>query len=200
VRNSLYQIVNLIAWVCREQGLDSEDFSKESLIAQFNELPFLGLFREWLFDVIDLYGESVAERKIAVNVEFLDSITDYIRLNLQNEISLQSVAEAFSISRSHLSRIFKEGKGMSFQDFVVSEKFVRAAELLVENADESITVISRSLGYFDLAYFSKLFKARYGMTPSQYRKQHRTVDPLHRISTDRGGAEVNGSSESGATG
>ena len=111
-----------------------------------------------------------------MNDDFISKVTAHIRANLDNDLSLQSVASAFSISQSHLSRVFKDGEGVSFQNYAVAAKFERASEMLMENQDQTITRVAKSLGYHDLAYFSKLFKGYYGMTPSQYRKWHSQKD------------------------
>jgi len=135
-------------------------------------IEFISSFKILIPNLIDIYKECICLRNLHIEDDFMKQISSFIKTNIDNDLSQRSVAEKFSISQSHLSRIFKEGMGVNFSDYVINTKFERASELLIEEKDETITQIAKKLGYLDLPYFSKLFKERYGMTPTRYRKNY----------------------------
>jgi len=61
---------------------------------------------------------------------------------------------------------------VKFSDFIFEKKLGKAASLLLADKKKSVSKIVESLGYLNLSYFSKIFKEKYGFTPSQYKKYH----------------------------
>jgi two-component system response regulator YesN len=102
----------------------------------------------------------------------INGIKDYINDHCTDEISLTSIAETFRLSSSHLSRLFKRVSGENIVNYIVNAKLEQAAEMLTSLPDENIKDISGKLGYFTAAYFGRLFKEKYGVTPSAYRKRY----------------------------
>ncbi|WP_313583687.1 helix-turn-helix transcriptional regulator [Lacrimispora sp.] len=70
----------------------------------------------------------------------------------------------------NLSRSFKDILGAAYSDFVLDAELERGAQMLVEG-NEPIKNIISFLGYEIPSYYSKIFKNKYGVTPSQYRKE-----------------------------
>ncbi|MBW7458429.1 AraC family transcriptional regulator, partial [Paenibacillus sepulcri] len=93
-------------------------------------------------------------------------ITQYIKTHLQQEITLQEVADTFYISSNYLSRLFKEVSSMSFTEFVLYEK-TELAIVMMKNG-KSLTEISEKLGYLNLSSFTRMFKKVRGASPSRY--------------------------------
>lgn len=98
----------------------------------------------------------------------IDAIVRYIKDHCFEEISLKSISRRFYLNPAYLGRLFKNTKGIHFNDFVVDCRIDRAARLLL---DEGLMVyeVSEKAGYKDINYFSRLFKSRKGVTPSEYR-------------------------------
>ena len=104
------------------------------------------------------------------SIRLIDEISEYIRLHCCENITLPVVAEAFHVTPSHLSRLFKSVRGENFSSYVLDQKLTLAAQLLLQSPDMSIMQISESLGYYTPTYFTRLFKEKFGVTPSQYRR------------------------------
>ena len=111
-------------------------------------------------------GESISKK-------FIDRIIEYIDEHI-NDVSLNGVAEHFSVSVAHLSRVFKESVGINFSDYVAEKKLLKAVELLLDDNNYNISDIAKILGYNTPAYFSRKFKERFELTPAMYRKQYKT--------------------------
>ncbi len=73
-------------------------------------------------------------------------------------------------SRHHFSRIFKRVKGVSPQAFILQARIDAAAALLLESS-HSVQRISELTGYADVYFFSRQFKEKTGLNPTQFRRK-----------------------------
>lgn len=94
---------------------------------------------------------------------------NYIDFNLNEDLSLNAIADKFSVNASYLSKQFKKENEMNLTEYVnrkrigKSLKYIAATDLSVQN-------IAELVGIFDENYFSRLFKKYQQMSPSKYRK------------------------------
>lgn len=99
-------------------------------------------------------------------------VIQHIQLNYSQEMSLSMLADIAGISESYLIRLFKKEAGSSVFQYIAFLRCRHAAEML-ENQDIPVQEISSYVGYEDNNYFVKVFRKQYGMTPTEYRSQHR---------------------------
>ena len=102
----------------------------------------------------------------------MKAVIDYIERNLKKGISLEDVANHVNISTYYLSKIFKKEMGVNFITYVTDRKMDLAKEMLV-NTDIPVLNIALDLAYNEANYFSKAFKKKTGLTPSEYREKYR---------------------------
>lgn len=126
--------------------------------------------------LIDLYktAEPKQPRTVAANHENLRSeqisfAKRYLSSHLSENLSLAQIAEGCSMSVPKLKLLFTEQCGCGPIAYFISMKIHAAKEMLC-NSSLSITQIAEQLGFQSLHYFSKLFKEKTGMTPSEYAK------------------------------
>lgn len=93
----------------------------------------------------------------------------YINANLSLTLSTDEILKHSFVSKSTLTKHFRNEVGMSLHEYVFDKVMFEAEQLLREN-NLSIGEISDKLGFYDQFYFSRCFKARYGISPSEYRK------------------------------
>lgn len=95
-------------------------------------------------------------------------VLEYLNKNYFNDISLNDVAKNVNLSYNYLSKVFKDGIGKSFIDYLTELRLEKSMKLL---ADQSISIkeICQRIGYNDPNYYSKAFKKITGMTPTEYR-------------------------------
>ena len=91
----------------------------------------------------------------------------YIQFNYSHDISVDDIAKAVGVSRSHLYRVFMANVGQSPIDYLTGYRISEACSLL-KNAHLSIAEIAVSVGFFDQFYFSRVFKKVNGVPPSKY--------------------------------
>ena len=93
---------------------------------------------------------------------------DYIEKRMSEDLSLEDVAEAINVSPFYLSRLFKEVRGENYINYLTDLRMRKARELL-KNPRSSIKEISSEVGFNDQNYFSRIFKNKFGMTPTEFR-------------------------------
>lgn len=97
----------------------------------------------------------------------LNYITDYIKKNLKNDVSLKKLSNITSMSTTSFYRFFKRELGMSPLEFILNEK-LKCAKRLLNNPTMQINEVCYLSGFESANYFSRLFKKYEGMTPKQY--------------------------------
>lgn len=104
------------------------------------------------------------------NEDILECAIFIINNNYCNDqLSIDSISDQLHINRSCLYRIFKARLGKSPQQYLIQYRIDRAKDL-IENKDLPFNVIASSVGYKDPLSFSREFKHKVGVSPSDYRK------------------------------
>lgn len=89
--------------------------------------------------------------------------------NIENEISLELIANEVHISKDYVGKIFKQRVMYNFNDYVTKIKMEHAKYLLLSGDYRNYEVCEK-LGYKKTDYFASLFKSYTGYTPTEYRK------------------------------
>lgn len=124
---------------------------------------------EWLKDRIVFSCGNISNKKTESSNDVIESSKQYIEKNFTKNISLDDISEKVNISSYYLSRIFKEGTGENFIDYLTRLRIEKAKELL-STTQYSMKEICMMSGYSDPNYFSKSFKKNVGVTPTEYRE------------------------------
>lgn len=102
----------------------------------------------------------------------IERANEYIRENCCREtFSIEELAEFLHISKSYLSKIYKEETGESVWNFVMRVRITKAKELLV-TTDATNFAIANSIGYSSEYHFSRAFSKLVGVSPSVYKKMY----------------------------
>lgn len=104
------------------------------------------------------------------NMDKIKDVIKYIEENYRKPISIDEIAAVCNFSSSHFMKYFKKVMGTSFIDYLNEYRLSMASRLLLSSTD-SILEIAADCGYENLSYFNRLFKKKYGMTPSAYRNR-----------------------------
>ena len=118
----------------------------------------------------ETYAFDSINKKYVVN-----KIVNYFADHYSEKISLDQIAENLYLSQYYISRIFKSEIGESPIGYLINIRLEKAKELL--DSDESLSVqqVATNVGYEDAFYFSRLFKKKYGVSPSIYKNKGLSV-------------------------
>lgn len=93
----------------------------------------------------------------------------YVKENYNHTITIPQAAAICGFSESHFMKLFKELTGKSFTQYLKDYRLEIASRKLLET-HEKIIEISENTGFPNHSYFSRSFYAKYGVSPSAYRK------------------------------
>ena len=109
-------------------------------------------------------GSDIMERH-----EKLAEVLQYIHVNIRKNILQSELSDILGMTPDSFYRMFRRLLGYAPKDFIISEKLRIAREMLALG-ELPIGEISKMLGYDNQLYFSALFRKKYGICPTEYRK------------------------------
>jgi signal transduction histidine kinase/DNA-binding response OmpR family regulator len=110
-----------------------------------------------------------------VDQKFLADLTAIVEANLnRSDLSVEDVARSLGISRVQLYRKVKAVLGTGVTDFIQGIRLTKARQLLLDD-ELTIAEVAYQLGFSSPSYFSTSFKARYQVSPSEFRAMHTTA-------------------------
>ncbi|GAA3956841.1 helix-turn-helix transcriptional regulator [Allohahella marinimesophila] len=92
----------------------------------------------------------------------------HIDAALPENLTLERMADWVNMSPFHFARLFRASIGCAPYQYVLEQRLIRARDLLRQSG-QKITVIALLCGFGDHSHFSRAFRKRFGVTPSQYR-------------------------------
>ena len=99
----------------------------------------------------------------------VEQVKIFLAENLEQHLSLGDICAQFWVSRTALSRKFRKIEGKGVMDYFIDLK-IDEAKTRIRHSAASFTDIAEGLGFSSVGYFSKIFKGRVGMTPTEYSK------------------------------
>ncbi len=124
--------------------------------------------------VIKLLGYIVAHKKqqdfSGKHIErVIQKVRFYIHEHIEHEIDLQKLSEEHQIGYSYFRKMFKKYTGVSPRQYHLELKIIRARELIL-TTEKSIKEIGYDLGFKSIFYFSRFFKNKVGVNPSELKR------------------------------
>ncbi|MEM6643087.1 MAG: two-component regulator propeller domain-containing protein [Bacteroidota bacterium] len=108
----------------------------------------------------------------SLDEKFMNRVMAFIEKNIGlTEFTVEMLASECGMSQLHLNKKLKVLVGKTANSFIRSIRLKRAAQLLVKNR-YSVNEIMYEVGFIDAKYFRSCFKKEFGMTPTDYQKEH----------------------------
>lgn len=123
----------------------------------------LDFFEKEMTDFQSLYNRKNSSE------ELLNNIIEYMKANIYGNINMLNISERFNVSASYINRLMKMRYNTTPMDYYIRLKIEEAKRLIIEDKNIMIKDISDSLCFSDQHYFSKVFKAYVGVSPSEYK-------------------------------
>lgn len=157
------RIIHKQGWVVKE--VMGNDFS------YFQNLQALSTKQQtyqWITRITKNYIEFMKCQKKSISHQAIKTILDLIEKEMNQELTLQMVADKLYINSSYLSRLFKQETGKSFSSYVLERKMETAKQILLKGS--KIYDAANMTGFKDPSYFTKVFRKYWGVTPGEITK------------------------------
>ncbi|WP_295124862.1 AraC family transcriptional regulator [uncultured Chitinophaga sp.] len=126
----------------------------------------------WHYLASFLYEDKT---KPAGNNDATDAAIDYMQRHVDQNLSLENIAQQVNFSPSHFSLLFRKKTGFSPIEYYNHLKMQRACQYLLFT-DRRIKEIALAVGLADQHYFSRIFKKTMGVSPQDYRNKRSAGD------------------------
>lgn len=153
-----YKAVKSILDEMIEEYERRSDGVKSMLISRFTQLAVM---------LSRLYSFEVSENK--QDIINIAKAVSYIENHFDESISVAELAELSHYSERHFMRIFRKAYNASPIEYIINLRINRACALLT-GAELTVSETAVKCGFDDVNYFSRLFKKKTGVSPSEYRK------------------------------
>ncbi|MDU5913033.1 MAG: AraC family transcriptional regulator [Anaerococcus vaginalis] len=115
--------------------------------------------------------EIVITNDIKINKQ-IDYIKNFIDNNYSEDIKLESLSKMAYMNKFHLIAEFKQSYRVTPIDYLILKRIEVTKNLLI-STNHSMEEISSIVGFNSQSYFNQVFRKKVGLTPSQFRKNHR---------------------------
>lgn len=168
IKNNLFELIITARNVTNEIIKDLPQNTFDNVFSVLSSENNLTVLKEFTQKCLLECESAIASRKAHVENPVIKKVCDYLNMHLSEDLSLEQMADFANVSSFYLSKLFKEEKGVTFINFISDRRLEKTRELL-KNTDLSIKEITTEVGYNDQNYLSRIFKNRYGLSPSEYR-------------------------------
>ncbi|MBQ2734155.1 MAG: AraC family transcriptional regulator [Clostridia bacterium] len=120
-----------------------------------------------LWELMSIISES-NKTKMSKNKSFAEQAKTCIQAKYMTGITVAEIAKMLNLERSYFSTVFKNSVGISPQEYLNNYRLEKAADFLL-SSNMSVTDIAYSTGYSGVINFSRMFKRKYGVPPTEYR-------------------------------
>ncbi len=104
-------------------------------------------------------------------LELIEPAISYLKKHIyDSDLNIETLCRLCGISGTYFRKIFQANFAVSPQQYILSKRLTNA-KIIIESGDfDSVADVAASVGYSDSLYFSRAFKKKYGVSPSQYAK------------------------------
>ena len=160
------QAVTLLQQMLREQD-EPDDHSGDMIISMLNQLLVI-LLRQ-----VDAPAAKVkTSNAVHSENEIIRRTQQYITANIREKLTVPSVAKAVEVSPSYLTALFHKNLQISPGEYIRRLKLQESKQMIRENS-MTFTEIAAALQYSTVHHFSRQFKEKFGITPTEYAKSVR---------------------------
>ena len=157
---------------CSANEIDIEQISPDhediyNYLLQMDTAEDIG---QWLESISGRALEIVQAQRVSKTQSFVGRALDFVRDHYSDSnLDLEMVCSSLGVSAAYFSTVFKKETGSAFITYLTDYRMKEAIRLMDEE-DEKTYITAQKVGYADPNYFSYVFKRKFGMSPTKYRK------------------------------
>ncbi|MDQ0914416.1 AraC family transcriptional regulator [Paenibacillus sp. V4I5] len=174
--DDIHRAVTNLAWVIKNTALEIMDNRVSKFAMNMDYIHHITQEKETLEEMyltlLSLCAKICESQRPGAterNDLILDTIKELIHQKYSDvNLGQQSIALTVKLSSAYIGKLFKESFKMTITEYI-NEVRLRHAQLLLESGNHTVLEIMEECGYSNPSYFFRLFKAKFGSTPKEYR-------------------------------
>ncbi len=145
----------------------------KTLLASENYLDMLKL-KMIITETLIKFSNTYSFNRVAVKKysSLTENVIKYIENNTSVKTTVSDISKVLFVSESKIRNVFKKEMNMPIGKYIDDMIFIKARQLLSDSSN-SISAVSTKLGFCDQFYFSRRFKEKFDLTPSEFRKSNK---------------------------
>ena len=173
VKARLLELLVILSRATIEAGANPADTFRlsENFFSQVDQYADVDQLALWISDIVRRFIVQAFDLAQVKHSDVVFKITNYIKKNCSDKLSLDSLAREVFLSKSYLSSIFKKETGVSLTSYITKVRVEKSKKLLLEN-NIGLALISSQCGFKDQSYFTKVFKKETGVSPKKFRDSY----------------------------
>jgi YesN/AraC family two-component response regulator len=166
VKARMLELLVVLSRATIEAGADTSEVFRlsEGYIRQIERGNDIDQLAVWMSDIVRRFIIQAFDLAQVKHSDVVFKVTNYIKRNCNEKLSLDALAREVYLSKSYLSSMFKEETGISLTEYITKVRIEKSKRLLTENSI-SISAIAMQCGFKDQSYFTKVFKKRRAQAP-----------------------------------
>ena len=166
IEQNIMQLITVL--LSNEPSGDTDHIHMEFVRRRLFNAHSVSDIKHDIWDLIVSRLQSTATSEASKEM-LANRIAEYMHEHFLNDITIEELSRVFHFNGNYLTRIFKKCKGMSPVKYLIQIRINEAIRIMRENEGLNIKQIAEMVGYADAYYFSRIFKNRMGVSPSDYK-------------------------------
>ncbi len=165
-----YEIIDLLFAMMKKKGVQHKRGLGSQQAADFIDgLRSVKEIEDYIYLLLKEFRDAYLNEKHDNSEKLITQIKRFIADNYMTNINLDEVAKLVCLSPTYVSEIFKRKTGENFSEYLIDYRIEIAKDML-KDIRYKVVDVSLMIGYTDSKYFSRLFKKKVGVNPTDYRK------------------------------
>ena len=177
IKARMLEMLVILSRATIEAGADTNEIFRlsESYILEIERSNDVDQLAVWISDIVRRFIIQAFDLAQVKHSDVVYKVTNYIKKNCHEKLTLDTLAREVYLSKSYLSSIFKAETGVSLTEYIANVRIEKSKRLLTSEGI-AISEIALACGFKDQSYFSKVFKKETGISPKKFRKNYFGVD------------------------
>ncbi len=167
------KVIEFVLWAehlaFRNGGMVYQFDARTEYLPIVMETESIDKLKRWFVEKMANACRNIATKREERSSSVVEKAKEYIACYYNKDVSLDDVSREVNISSYYFSKIFKEETGQNFIEYLTNIRIEKAKELL-KDSECTMKQICTMVGYSDPNYFSRSFKKKVGVTPTEFKE------------------------------